>query len=104
MPTRSTAGRRSSRPRARPGRAGRSRRRLDVAFGVTVKATADPGVLAVQTEQRYPDGGVVSRPVSLTVVPAAESPSENLALAGVVGLIGLLVVAAVAMLAWRRRS
>jgi hypothetical protein len=37
------------------------------------------------------------------VTPAAESPSENLALAGVVGLVGVLVVVAVAVLAWRRR-
>ena len=40
---------------------------------------------------------------ALTVMPAAESPSQNLALAGVVGLIGVLVVVAIAMLAWRRR-
>ena len=39
----------------------------------------------------------------MTITPAAESPSQNLALAGVVGLIGLLVVAAIVMLA-RRRS
>jgi HAMP domain-containing protein len=38
------------------------------------------------------------------VVPAEESASQNLALAAVVGLIGLLVVGAVAMLAWRRRT
>jgi hypothetical protein len=37
------------------------------------------------------------------VVPGKSSPSQNLALAGVVGLIGVLLVVAVAMLAWRRR-
>ena len=41
-------------------------------------------------------------PVTLTITPPAKSPSQNLALAGVVGLIGLLVVAAIFMLARRR--
>jgi hypothetical protein len=70
---------------------------------VALKATADPGS-QVQAKQRYPDGGIVSWPVPITVLPAAASPSQNLALAGVVGLIGVLVVVVVTMLAWRRRS
>jgi hypothetical protein len=78
--------------------------RADIPFRVTLKATADPGILNVKAEQRYPDGGIVSWPVPITVVPPEESPSQNLALAGVVGLLGVLVVVAVAMLAWRRRS
>ena len=78
--------------------------RLDIAFGLTLKATADPGIVELQTEQHYPEGAVADWPVSLTVVPGAESPSENLALAGAVGLMGVLVVVGVAVLAWRRRS
>ena len=78
--------------------------RADIPFRVTLKATADPGLLQVQAKQRYPDGGIVSWPVAITILPAKASPSQNLALAGVVGLIGLLLVVAVAMLAWRRRS
>ena len=78
--------------------------REDIPFRVALKAIADPGVLQVQAKQRYPDGGIVSWPVAITVLPAKASPSQNLALAGVVGLIGVLVVVAVAMLAWRRRS
>ena len=78
--------------------------RADIPFRVSLKATADPGVLQVQAKQRYPDGGIVSWPVPITVLPAAASPSQNLALAGVVGLIGVLVVVAVTMVAWRRRS
>jgi hypothetical protein len=39
----------------------------------------------------------------MTVVPGNEN-SQNLALAGIVGLIGLLVVGGVAVLAWRRRT
>lgn len=76
----------------------------DIPFRVTVKATANPGVLQVKAEQRYADGGIVSWPIALTVLPPKASPSQNLALAGVVGLIGVLLVVAVAMLAWRRRS
>jgi uncharacterized protein involved in exopolysaccharide biosynthesis len=71
---------------------------------MTLKADRDPGIIELQAEQRYPDGGVVTWPVDFTITPAAESPSQNLALAGVVGLIGVLVVVAVAMLAWRRRQ
>ena len=72
-------------------------------FGVTLKADRDPGLVELQAAQRYPDGGVVNWPVDFTITPAAETPSQNLALAGVVGLIGVLVLVAVALLAWRRR-
>ncbi len=72
-------------------------------FGATLKAETEPGVATVAARQGYDSGAVVEWTVPLTVTPAAESPSENLALAGVVGLIGVLVVVVVAMLAWRRR-
>ena len=78
--------------------------RQEVAFGITLEADVEPGVVDVQADQRYRDGSVVRWPVALTITPAEESPSENLALAGIVGLIGVLVVAAVGMVAWRRRS
>ena len=73
-------------------------------FGMTLRAGGDPGLVEIQAEQRYPDGGVVPWPVDFTITPAAETPTQNLAHAGVVGLIGVLVVVAVAMLAWRRRQ
>jgi uncharacterized protein YcnI len=76
----------------------------EVDFGMTLKADVEPGLVELQAEQRYADGGVVSWPVALTITPAAESPSQNLALAGVVALIGVLAVVAIAMLAWRRHS
>jgi hypothetical protein len=78
--------------------------RADVPFRVTFKATAEPGILNVDAEQRYPDGGIVSWQVPITVVPPVESPSQNFAMAGVVGLIGALVVIALGMVAWRRRT
>jgi uncharacterized protein YcnI len=72
-------------------------------FGVTLRADTEPGTVTLTARQGYDSGAVVEWPVMLTVTPAAESPSENLAVAGVVGLIGVLVVIAVALLAWRRR-
>ncbi len=76
----------------------------EIGFGMSLKADADPGLVTVQAEQRYEDGSVVSWPVVLTITPAEESPSQNLALAGIVALIGVLAVVAIGMIAWRRRS
>jgi uncharacterized protein YcnI len=73
-------------------------------FGISLNAATDPGEAVLETELLYGDGGVVRWPVPITVLPAEEGSSQNLALAAVVGLIGLLVVGAVAMLAWRRGS
>ena len=76
----------------------------EIGFGITLGADVEPGVVELQAVQRYRDGGEVSWPVALTITPADESASQNLALAGVVGLLGVLLVVAVAMLTWRRRS
>ena len=73
-------------------------------FGISLRAATGPGEVVLETELLYDSGAVVTWPVPMTVTPAEESASQNLALAAVVGLIGLLVVAAVAMLAWRRRT
>jgi len=77
--------------------------RKQVDFRLTLRADAEPGNVDLDAEQLYDDGGVVTWPVTITVTPPAQSPSQNVALAGVVGLIGVLVVAAVVMLS-RRRS
>jgi uncharacterized protein YcnI len=76
----------------------------EATFGATVEAETEPGVVRLTAEQRYDDGSVVTWPVDLTITPAEDSPTQNLALAGVVGLLGLLVVVAIAMVAWRRRA
>ena len=76
----------------------------ELGFGMTLKADVEPGVVELQAHQLYADGSVVSWPVALTVTPAAESSSQNLALAGVVALLGVLALVAVAMLAWRLRT
>lgn len=73
-------------------------------FGVTLAADTEPGILELTAEQLYADGGVVPWPVAITVTPAEESPSQNLALAGAIGLIGVLLAVVVALLAWRRRQ
>jgi uncharacterized protein YcnI len=73
-------------------------------FGISLKAEKEPGEAVLETELLYDDGGVVRWPVPITVLPPEEEASQNLALAAVVGLIGLLVVGAVAMLAWRRST
>ena len=76
----------------------------EIAFGMTLEADAEPGVVELRAEQRYPGGEVVSWPVALTITPADDSASQNLALAGVVAVIGMLAVVAIGMLAWRRRA
>ncbi len=73
-------------------------------FGVTLRADVDPGFADLEARQRYADGGVVRWPVRITITPASESPSQSLALGGVVALIGVLAIVAIAMLAWRRRG
>ena len=74
----------------------------DLEVGVTMTADVDPGTIELRAEQGYPDGEVVTWPVAITVTPGAESPSQNLALAGAVALVGVLLVGALALLAWRR--
>jgi hypothetical protein len=77
--------------------------RQTVRFTIALKADVDPGLVELDTQQLY-GGTAIPWPVQVTVVPAAESPRQNLALAGVVALIGVLVTAAIVMLAWRRRD
>ena len=75
----------------------------ELGFGMTLEGGRRAGVIELEAEQSYADGSVVSWPVALTITPAEESPSQNLALTGVVALIGVLAVVAIVMLAWRRR-
>jgi hypothetical protein len=77
--------------------------KAETTFSVELRAETEPGPVELEAEQLFDDGAAVDWTVALTVTPATEEPSQNLALAGVVGLIGLLVFAAVMVLAWRRR-
>ena len=72
-------------------------------FGLELRASGSPGNVSLGAEQRYADG-VVRWPITLTITPAAKTPSQNFALAGVVGIVGLLVIGAIGALAWRRRA
>jgi hypothetical protein len=76
----------------------------EIAFGATLAAEAEPGFVEVVARQSYADGGVVRWAVPITITPAEESPSQNLALAAVIALVGVLLVVAIAMVAWRRRT
>ena len=76
----------------------------DEEFGVELDAPTAPGPAMLQATQRYPGGEVVEWPVQLTVLPASETPSENLGWAAVTAGVGVLVVAGIAVLGWRRRA
>jgi uncharacterized protein YcnI len=78
--------------------------RSSVTFGVELRAPSEPAIVDLEVAQRYANGDVVRWPVALTVTPAADSPSDNLALAAAVGLAGLFLVVAIVGFAWRRRS
>jgi uncharacterized protein YcnI len=69
---------------------------------VELEAPAEPGSVSLLAEETYPDGGVVRWPVAVTVVPGDEA-SQNLRAALVVGILGLLVITALALLLRRRR-
>lgn len=69
--------------------------RSTTTFGVVLKADRSPGAVTLQAEEGYGGGEVVRWPVALTVVPGAASPSQNVALAVVVALLGMLMVMAV---------
>ena len=73
-------------------------------FGVTLKADVEPGDVTLQARQGYDSGADRRVAGHVDGDPPEQSPSQNLALAGVVGFIGVLVVVAIVMLAFRRRT
>ena len=77
----------------------------ETTFTLEVEAPSEPGPASFRTEQHYPDGQIVGWDVGLTVVPARGSaPSENLGLAVITALVGLLVLTVFGVLLWRRRT
>ena len=73
-------------------------------FAVQLKTPGEPAPAELVAELLYTGGDVVRWQVPLTVTPAEETPSQNLALAGIVGVVGLLAFAGVVALAWWRRG
>jgi len=71
-------------------------------FSVVLEAPTTPGPVSLQVEQRYPDGRAVNWSVPLTVVPADESSSKTYLWVAL--FAAGLVLAALAGLAWKRRS
>jgi uncharacterized protein YcnI len=67
-----------------------------------VQAHVEPGQVTFVAKETYPDGEAVRWPVTLTVVPA-EKESQNLGLALVVGIVGLVAITGLGLLLARRR-
>ncbi len=72
-------------------------------FVVEVQGPPDPGVVDFEAELRYLDGQTVLWPVQVTVTPANEA-SSHLWRALAAAFVGVLVIAGLAALAWRRRE
>lgn len=74
-------------------------------FRLDVDVTSDPGPVTLDTVQRYPSGATVDWPATLTVVPGPDdeqSQGVGWALVAAIVGVGLVVIAGVALLAWRR--
>jgi hypothetical protein len=72
-------------------------------FVVEVQGPPEPDVVDLRAELRYPDGQTVFWPVQVTVTPA-DAASSHLWRALAVAVVGVLVIAGLASLAWRRRT
>jgi hypothetical protein len=74
-------------------------------FRLDVDVTARPGLVTLDSIQLYASGATVNWPATLTVVPGQDDEqSEGVGwtlIAALVG-VGLVVMAGVALLAWRR--
>ena len=77
---------------------------VEAMFVLEVDVATPPGQVTFETAQLYEGGERVTWPVTLTVLPGAdEGAAQNLGWALAVGVVGLAVIAGVAVLAWRRR-
>lgn len=74
----------------------------ETVFHVELEAPTAPGPENLEAEQLYPGNGVVPWGVELTVLPATEAPSQNLGLAAVIALVGLLVLSALGLALFKR--
>lgn len=76
-------------------------------FRLDVDVSARPGPVTLNTRERYPSGATVDWPATLTVVPGPDDgESERVGwgwIAAIAGT-GLVFVAGLAAVAWRRRA
>jgi uncharacterized protein YcnI len=72
-------------------------------FSLVLEATGEPGDVTLETHQHYPDGGHVRWDVPFTILPGTDS-SRSLGTALVVGVLGLVVIATLAVVVWLRRA
>jgi uncharacterized protein YcnI len=72
-------------------------------FRLQVEGPSEAGPASFAALQHYDSGAVVTWKVNLTVLPS-DKPSQQLGRALVVALIGVVLLAALGVLAWRRRG
>ena len=76
-------------------------------FRLDVDVSAPPGPVTLTTRELYPSGATVDWPATLTVVPGSQDEASGSIdwgwTAAIVG-VGLIFVAGLAVLAWRRRA
>ena len=76
-------------------------------FRLDVDVSAGPGPVTLNTRELYPSGATVDWPATLTVVPGSQDEASGSIdwgwTAAIVG-VGLIFVAGLAVLAWRRRA
>jgi hypothetical protein len=76
-------------------------------FRLDVDVSAPPGPVTLNTRERYPSGATVDWPATLTVVPGpqgADSGSLDRGLTAAIAGVGVIFVAGLAVLAWRRKA
>jgi uncharacterized protein YcnI len=73
-------------------------------FSVVLEASGEPGDVTLETHQHYPDGGHVRWDVPFTILPGPEGSGSTGAVLFVVGAIGLLLIATLAVVVWLRRA
>ena len=74
----------------------------EATFTVELEAPTEPGPATLQASQLYPGGDVVDWPIALTVTPPTESSSQNLGWAALTAVVGIGVLAAIALALLRR--
>jgi len=74
----------------------------EATFTLEVEAPSGPGPAQLEAVQRYPGGDVVTWDVGLTVTPEPEASSQNLGLAVLTAVVGLVVLSAFGVAVLRR--